>query len=369
MPERLRRLSRAGIATVAIVSIAAASLAAAPRARASGPIPALAYYYIWYDVSSWQRAKTTYPQLGRYSSDDVQVMRRQVAWAKDSGLSGFIVSWKSTPKLNRRLAQLIRVADAKGLKLAVIYQGLDFSRNPLPVARVAHDIDFFADEFGPDPAFRLEDKPIVIWSGTWKYSPAQIRSVARRVRDRVLLLASEKSVAGYQRLEGFVDGDAYYWSSVNPETQPNYGKKLEQMSAVVHHRDGLWIAPAAPGFDARLVGGTRIVERRDGDTLRREWNTALASSPDAIGLISWNEFSENSEVEPTLSFGETYLRVVKSLVGRDLTVQGDFDSSDTPPRKFGYAVPLIIGLGVLLLTGMGALIWRRELRRALERTA
>jgi Glycosyl hydrolase family 99 len=350
-------------------SVAGAMLVAPPRARAANPIPALAYYYIWYDASSWRRAKTTYPELGRYSSDDVEVMRQHVVWARDAGLNGFIVSWKSTPTLNRRLATLVRVADSERFKLAIIYQGLDFHRNPLPVERVASDLTFFISRFGWHPAFDLEDKPIVIWSGTWRYTPAQIRSVARRVRDHVLLLASEKSVAGYRRLGDFVDGDAYYWSSVNPETQPSYGDKLNEMSAEIHRRRGYWIAPAAPGFDARLIGGTRVVDRRNGSTLRREWGTALASAPDAVGLISWNEFSENSEVEPTTSFGKTYLDVVKSLAGGRVAVQGDFDSSAPPPRKFGYAVPLFAGLIAALLMGIAGYVWRREVKKALERTA
>src|SRR5512138_753305 len=33
-------------------------------------IPVMAYYYIWFDPQSWDRAKTDYPLLGRYSSDD-----------------------------------------------------------------------------------------------------------------------------------------------------------------------------------------------------------------------------------------------------------------------------------------------------------
>src|SRR5215213_1398445 len=40
----------------------------APQAN---PIPILAYYYIWFDVKSWDRAKTDIPLLGRYSSDEV----------------------------------------------------------------------------------------------------------------------------------------------------------------------------------------------------------------------------------------------------------------------------------------------------------
>src|SRR5215470_3642156 len=48
----------------------------------SNPIPFFAYYYIWFDVTSWGRAKKDYPLLGRYSSDDAQIMRQHIQWAK-----------------------------------------------------------------------------------------------------------------------------------------------------------------------------------------------------------------------------------------------------------------------------------------------
>jgi hypothetical protein len=358
-----------GAMAFAVLAASAVLLATPQRAHAANPIPSLAYYYIWYDTASWQRPKTTYPLLGRYSSDDVRVLRRHVALAQDAGLKGFIVSWKSTPKLNRRLAALVRIAAAADFKLAIIYQGLNFSRNPLPAERVASDIELFARRFGSAAPFSLEDKPVVVWSGTWKYTAAQVKWVAKRVRPYVLLLASEKSVSGYHRLEHFVDGDAYYWSSVDPERTPGYGDKLRDMSRAVHDRDGLWIAPAAPGFDARLIGGARVVERRGGRTLRQEWNAALASSPDAVGLISWNEFSESSEIEPTLAFGPKYLHLAKEIVGGRFTVKGDFDSSDTPPKQFGYAVPLFIGVGGVLFAGLAAFVWRRELKKTLGRVA
>ena len=359
-----RRLATAAV-VLALGVLAGCMHPASGSASSAGPIPALAYYYIWYDHSSWDRAKTTYPSLGRYSSDDVRVMRRHVALARQAGLDGFIVSWKSTPKLNRRLAALVRIAEASDFKLAIIYQGLDFERNPLPAARVARDLTIFSRRFGSSPAFDLEGKPVVIWSGTWRFSRAQVAMVARRVRSKMLLLASEKSAGEYRRLDGLVDGDAYYWSSVNPETQPGYGAKLQDMSAAVHQGGGLWIAPAAPGFDARLVGGTRVVDRRDGETLREEWDTALSSSPDLVGLISWNEFSENSEVEPTLSFGAQYLHVVHDILGSRLTIRGDFDSSSAPAQRFGYGAPLLAGVALVLLACLGAFLWRRAVKKAL----
>jgi hypothetical protein len=45
--------------------------------------------------------------------------------------------------------------------------------------------------------------------------------------------------------------------------------------------------------------------------LKTELNTALQSLPDAIGLISWNEFSENSHIEPSQNYGGVYLKLLR----------------------------------------------------------
>ena len=276
-------------------------------------IPLLAYYYIWFDVKSWERAKTDLPLLGPYSSDDRQTMQQHIKWAKAAGIKGFIVSWKSTATLNRRLKQLIEVANEEDFKLLIIYQGLDFARNPLPVAQIATDLDYFIQQFADDQVFELFDRPVVIWSGTWRFGHDEVAKVTEPRRKRLLILASERSPKAYQRLASVVDGDAYYWSSANPETYPNYQGKLDAMAQAVHANNGLWLAPAAVGFDARMVGGTNIVDRKDGQTLRDQINAALKSSPDGVGLISWNEFSENSYVEPSRAYGRRYLDVLTEM--------------------------------------------------------
>jgi hypothetical protein len=293
----------------------AATPATSGTAAARPHVPVLAYYYIWYTESSWNRAKTDYPALGHYSSDDPEVMRQHIEWAKAAGIDGFIVSWKNTKTLTSRLVQLVQIANQEDFKLVIIYQGLDFNRDPQPATRVADDLDFFAKTFGDQPAFDLFGRPAVIWSGTWEFTPAEIAQVTKPRRTQLLILASERNTADYAKIADLVDGDAYYWSSVNPATYPGYDQKLNDMAKAVHQQGGLWIAPAAPGFDARLVGGTRVVERQEGATLRREFAAAMQSSPDAVGLISWNEFSENSQIEPSCQNGSASLTVVASLLG------------------------------------------------------
>lgn len=273
----------------------------------------LAYYYIWFDPQSWGRAKTDYPLLGRYSSDDAKVMRQHIQWAKEAGIDGFIVSWKSTDKLNRRLVQLVGIAQQEHFKLAINYEGLDVNRAPLPVNQVNNDLNYFIAHYASNPVFNIFGKPMVVWAGTWKFSTQQIQGVVQGKRDHILILASEKDVKGYQRLADFVDGNAYYWSSVNPDTHSGYPDKLIAMGDAIHENQGLWIAPAASGFDARMIGGTTIIDRKNGETLRTEIGAALHSAPDAIGVISWNEFSENSYIEPSQNYGKQYLEVLAAI--------------------------------------------------------
>ncbi len=325
------------------------------------PIPILAYYYIWFDVKSWDRAKTDIPLLGRYSSDDVEVMRQHIEWAKNAGIKGFIVSWKGTDKLNSRLEKLVQVASEEDFKLAIIYQGLDFYRNPLPVAQVDADLDYFISHYGQNPIFQIFEKPMFIWSGTWKYSLADVKSVVDGRRDKVFVLATEKNVDGYQRLQEVVDGDAYYWSSVNPDSHPGYPDKLSEMSKEIHKNGGLWIAPAAPGFDARLVGGSSIVERKDGETLRTEMAAAYQSAPDAIGVISWNEFSENSHIEPSQNYGNRSLKILTEDNFSGVPPISDFDSSiplDVSDQQGLGRLGALAFVGVLILSSLIVIIAR-----------
>ncbi len=275
--------------------------------------PVFAYYYIWFDETSWLRAKIDLPQLGRYSSDDEAVMRQHIRWARESGIDGFIVGWKSTKKLDARLIRLLHIADEQHFKIIIIYQALDFERDPLTLEKIGADLDWLIATQIEHPSLQVFGKPVVIWSGTWKFSAKQVRDITGPRRDKLKFLGSAKSVRDYERIADYLDGNAYYWSSVNIDTHPNYEGKLREMAETIRKRNGLWIAPAAPGFDARLVGGTQTIERKHGLTLRQQMRAAVTSKPDAIGLISWNEFSENSHIEPSVNYDRHYLDVLKDI--------------------------------------------------------
>jgi hypothetical protein len=260
---------------------------------------------------------------------------------------------------------LIDIAASEHFSLAMIYQGLDFYKRPLPAGRVAADLDLFARLYATRSPFRGFSKPLVIWSGTWKFSAADIKRATQPVRDRLLVLASERNVNGYERVAEAVDGDAYYWSSVNPDTFPGYRKKLDLMAKAVHDRHGLWIAPAAPGFDARKIKGTTVVRRDRGRTLLRECATAYSSKPDILGLISWNEFTENTYIEPSKNYGTLYINVASrcrpETSGRPSAGSGlhyDIDSS-SPGKGFPSGL-VVVPATLALMVGAVAVSVRRR---------
>ena len=383
MTGKTRALLMIGMLTVGAVTIgmltigtstgsgptADAHAAGSTRTRPAGhAIPLLAYYYIWFNRHSWTRAKIDYPALGRYSSGDPNVMRRQIEAAKSAGIEGFIVSWKDTATYDRRLRTLVSIAGQEHFKLAMIYEGLDFYRRPLPVAEVEAGFQKFLNTYANSPVFlRLHGKPLTIWSGTWKFSHGAVARVTRNVRSKLLVLNTEKNVAGFLRLADVTDGDAYYWSSVNPATNTYYAAKLIDMSKAIHQHGGYWIAPFAPGFDARLLDGKTEVRRYEGRTLRTEYATATSSSPDVLGLISWNEFSENTYVEPSQRYGNRYLDVLRQL--RPETARPPSAIRSTAPGKHtlpsGYLPSLLrlIAFAGALVIGLGIIGYVRQARR------
>jgi hypothetical protein len=329
--------------------------------------PVLAHFYMWFSASSWSRAKTDFPAVGHYSSDQVSVVQKQVAQAQAAGIDGFMVGWKSTADLNSRLAALRSVAAERGFKLAITYQAQDFNRAPLPVAQVRADLEELAATYADDPVFHvLGSRPVVALSGTWNYSADDLRSIIQPVESKLMVLATEKSAKDYERVASVVDGELYYWSSADPLQTGKYRDKLLAMANLVREHCGTWIAPVAPGFDARQIGGSSVVDRRNGATLRSSWEAALATVPDAIGVISWNEFSENTYIEPSEKYGTRYLDVLRALTGAPPAPAGELDSSapggaNSPARA---ALTLAAAVGaILVVTVLGVQRRSRTSRR------
>lgn len=371
-PSTVVRASTSTLARVAApvatpsVSVPSSSESGAVAASASAPIPVYAYFYQWFSATSWNRAKVDYPLAGRYSSDDPKVLATQINQAKGAGIDGFLTSWKNTATLDRRLDLLINAAKGQNFDLGVVYEALDFSRKPLPVATVQQDMVYLVDQWGSALTSRYYGRPVIIWTGTDQYSVADVKAVKAALGNRAYLLAASRSVAGYERVAGSVDGEAYYWSSADPKST-SATVKLAALSAAVHAHHGLWFAPAASGYDGRDLGGSRVVGRSDGQTLTQSLDNAYGSSPDAVAVISWNEWSENTYIEPGEQYGDRELVTLKDdllPLGRGIPADLGVDSSGGSSSSTWTGARAVVALGSLTIAAIigFAVVARRRAR-------
>jgi hypothetical protein len=302
---------------------ASASPSASPSASASGSpapvtVPVFAYYYMWMQGSYWSTNKLDHPVQpfpGNYNSSAPAVINWQMAQAKAAGISGFIVSWKDNATYRKIIPEVQAAADQNNFKLAMEYETLGASKHPLPLSEISADFKYFAATYARDPAwYRVKGKPLTMIDDSNLYTTSQIAAITGPVRPALSVLQDVSTVALYNQYAAYTDGNAYYWSSANPATNPGAAAKLAALSAAVHAAHGVWIAPFAPGFNATLIGGHLIVPRNSGATLQREYAIAAASSPDILGLISWNEWTENTYLEPSVNFGSTYVNLLKGMM-------------------------------------------------------
>ena len=83
-----------------------------------------------------------------------------------------------------------------------------------------------------------------------------------------------------------------------------------------------------------------------------------------MGLISWNEFSENTHIEPSVRHGSRYLDVVADVRHAKLPHSGEFDSSEPAATGVNYGVPLLGAMALFLIASLGLLLRPRvTLRR------
>ena len=183
------------------------------------------------------------------------------------------------------------------------------------------DLSYFVRQYGNDRAFDRSPsaKPTVIWQGSRKYPLSALQSVNAQFRSSLRIIGDEKKWTTARAT--YLDGDAYYWSSQNPWSNPQSFQQLAELAATVRasgaNPDGsakLWVAPATPGYNSQLAGGSSCVPRRGGATLRAVMAGNNLTAPDVWGVISWNEITEGTYLDPMTRYGPQELAVLSGIV-------------------------------------------------------
>jgi LysM repeat protein len=313
---RIRLLRLPTIILILLVLVAAPG-PTLPPAEAVEPL-VLAFYYAWYDQSTWSSGQLSDLPRELYVSADSATIDRHVRQAQSSGIDGFVQSWYGPAGENQtegNFRNLLDIAAARGFRAAA-----DFEVGS-PYFATAEDrvaaLRYLLTVHAAHPSYlRVDGRPVVFF-----WAP-QLMSIDQWATTRAQVDPERSSVwiaegAAIDYLTVF-DGLHLYniaWSESPVDTLASWGGRVRAMAEELGTYR-YWVATAMPGWDdTRITGRTGgfIRDRADGDYYRRTWAGAVASRPDMVIVTSFNEWMEGSMIEPSVSYGELYLRLTNEL--------------------------------------------------------
>ena len=314
--------------------------------RGEIPREVLAFYYPWYSVDRsgtngmhWgiinaaahdAGATVHYPARGVYNSMDPALVKSHIELAKSNGITGFVVSWfgqKSKQERNdASIPLLLKCANEEHFKISLYWEtapGSGAERN----ARAVDDLVYLVTQFGTNDAFlKVGGKPVIfiyerVESQIPKAAWPGILAEARKKAGPFLLIADKYEDANARLFDG-VHRYNISWALV--------GKTAVELHAWAAQYDGdalklaqqyhrISCVTVIPGYnDTKMRKPGRNVERKDGTVYRALWEEAIKAKPDWVVIVSWNEWLEGTEIEPSVEDGDEYLKLTAGYAGRFL---------------------------------------------------
>ena len=299
----------------------------------------LAFYYGWYGTKAhsgsdihWLNPDTTheriedspnYPVGGPYDSLDTAVIDRQMAQMKAAGITGLIASWwGQNDRTDQQFPLLLKAAEAHSLKVCA------YVEQAQSIEKVAADVLYLHRQYGQHPALlKLEGKPVIMFFdrlmqviGLDGWAKAR-RLIDQQAPDAISFIGTANTLKEISARKSAFDGLHIY--SMQFETADRHWVPALWRPAFyrnwVKAQAGANVTTATilPGFDDRLqkdrTGRRPTVKRDDGGPFRRQWKAAIAAKPDWILIVSFNEWHEASQIEPSTAFGMRELQTVREM--------------------------------------------------------
>jgi hypothetical protein len=280
----------------------------------------LAFYYAWFDLTTWQKSLSDQPAQP-YASTDPAAIERHVLWAQQAGIDAFVQSWYGPQVENNQtetnFRQLLDISARYGFGAAADLE----VTSPFfhSTADVANAVNYLLAVHAQHPAYlRVGGKPVIFFWRQSQYSIETWYSIRDQIDpNRTSIWIAEGTDLSYL---GPFDGLHLYsvaWSDDPTGVLTQWGARVREWSAT----QGLsktWVATVMPGYNDWATGrADAFVRDRAGGAYYREcWEGAIQSGADLVIATSFNEWLEGSQIEPSVSYGDFYLNLTRELGGR-----------------------------------------------------
>ncbi len=287
---------------------------------------AWAFYYAWYPyLSNWQSPEFTDQPAQLYTSGDPVAIQRQMSQAKGAGLNGFISSWAGPGTWgDTYFTTILDSASAQSFAIAPYLEILDANGNPQSPTVIVQWLTYLLSTYGNHPAFyKVGGRPVVFVWATYALPLSSWSSIFAQVRATGVDAAFLSMGVDWNDLSVF---DGLHMYGYNSDTIATIFPSLKPQVKYYHlvadtwapTRAKIWSPGVAPGFDDSLVPGRipAVQPRLGGAYYQSQWDILNAANPDWVAITSWNEYFENTYIEPSMTYGNQYLFLTGTNVTR-----------------------------------------------------
>src|SRR5579863_2445430 len=290
--------------------------------------PVLAFYYAWYSPTDWCSCHMSDLPTIQYRSSDSATIDRQLNWAYNAGITGFISSWWGPgDQTDANFAKLLAHAATLEQNTRYHFASTLYMESDAPqlntTSKMITGLRYALAHYSNDSHFfRWHGKPVFFfWNplgngrtlATWAYIRSQVDP-----HNQTIWSAEGVNINLLNVFDGIHLFSAGYWGIQHGNMAAVDQGFRAQINAFngAHHTRKIWAAGVLPGYDdTRVPGrtGTYIVPRNNGATYRASWNGALASNPDWVTITTFNEWYEGAMIEPSVTYDMQYLNLTQQF--------------------------------------------------------
>jgi hypothetical protein len=269
----------------------------------------------------------------KYNSSDESTIERQVNWASQASITGFISSWwgqNDSGGTDKNFAKVLAYSATLQQKTGYHFTSTIYFESDAPALKgvnaIVKQLRYVLHTYASNSNFfHWHGKPVIFF---WNpLGNGRTLSMWKSVRSQVdphnntIWSAEGTNISALSVFDGIHLFSAAYWGiQHNDITAVDQGFRAKVTAYnKAHHTQKIWAAGVLPGYnDTRVPGrkGTYIVLRKNGATYSESWQGALASSPDWVTITSFNEWFEGAMIEPSVHYKMQYLNLTKQFATR-----------------------------------------------------
>ncbi len=277
----------------------------------------LAFYYPWYYLSDWSSPDMLDAPFFPYDSSNPLALARHITWTQAAELDGLIVSWWGSESFtDDNLATFLDSLSGADLHATIYFETL--SPHFDSPDKVISELEYVLDSYSSHPNFFwYAGRPVIfvyavqgvpIYGGMTPYLTWQ-------------MIVDQLHADGYNPLLIGDAMDSLYldiFDGLHPYLARYDPAIYQDISCSAHQLGKLWVADIYPGYDDHLLDRPThlYIPRNAGQTYSDTFTAALQTNPDWIVVTSFNEWWENTHIEPGALYGYDYLSQTAGLSAR-----------------------------------------------------